>query len=244
MDGTDSSIFPHLPYIFQDVWELGASPETVIDLIKKYFNNYHHLRVLDLGCGKGAVSVKTAKAFHCSCHGIDAVQDFINEANAKAKEFSVDHLCRFEVGDIRSKISALTGYDVIVLDAIGNVFGNCFSTLKKLSGCLKPGGKIIIDDAYIKDESENHPDDFESRISILKQVNDAGMKLIDEVISGKDEISKSEGFIFANLKKRCEELILKYPEQRKLFRDYINKQSEEGEILKSKVICSTMLFGK
>ncbi|HEY7751782.1 MAG TPA: hypothetical protein VH917_05770, partial [Ignavibacteriaceae bacterium] len=65
MDGTDSSIFPHLPYIFQDVWELGASPETVIDLIKKYFNNYHHLRLLDLGCGKGAVSVKTAKAFHC-----------------------------------------------------------------------------------------------------------------------------------------------------------------------------------
>ncbi len=54
MDGSDIELFPFLPYILQDVWEIGADPEAIKKLIKKHCNNLAELKVLDLGCGKGA----------------------------------------------------------------------------------------------------------------------------------------------------------------------------------------------
>ena len=57
MDGTSSNLFPFLPYIFQDLWEIGTSPEIVLTLVKKHTTDYSNLKVLDLGCGKGAVLI-------------------------------------------------------------------------------------------------------------------------------------------------------------------------------------------
>ena len=122
MDGSESKLFPFLPYIFQDLWEIGASPEVIIELVHKHTKNHSDLKVLDLGCGKGAVSIKLANEFKCKCVGIDAVKKFIKEANEKAKEFGVDDFCRFEVADIREKVKELTHFDIIILGAIGPVF--------------------------------------------------------------------------------------------------------------------------
>ncbi|MBU4494246.1 MAG: class I SAM-dependent methyltransferase, partial [Acidobacteria bacterium] len=52
MDGADSNLFPYLPYILQDLWEIGSSPEVIIELIRKHTNDYSSLKILDLGCGK------------------------------------------------------------------------------------------------------------------------------------------------------------------------------------------------
>ena len=52
MDGTDSNLFPYLPYIVQDLWEIGASPDDVLKLIRKHTTNHSNLKVLDLGCGE------------------------------------------------------------------------------------------------------------------------------------------------------------------------------------------------
>ncbi len=98
MDGSDIRIFPYLPYILQDLWELGTIPDTMIKLIKKHFTNYSNQKVLDLGCGKGAVSVKLSQQLKCSCYGIDAIEDFITFAQQKANVYNVDQLCKFEVG--------------------------------------------------------------------------------------------------------------------------------------------------
>ena len=123
MDGSDVELFPFLPYILQDLWEIGTSPQVIMDLVRKHAENHSNLRVLDLGCGKGAVSIKLAKEFNCQCHGIDAVKEFIGEANEKAGEFGVDHLCQFAVADLRETIKALSRFDIIILGSIGPVFG-------------------------------------------------------------------------------------------------------------------------
>ena len=243
MDGTEKDLFPFLPYIFQDVWELGASPEVMIELIQKHFHDYSKLKLIDLVCGKGAVSIKIAKRFKCSCFGIDAVKEFIEEAKNRANDYNVGHLCNFEQGDIRARITELTGYDLVLLGAIGDVFGNYFSTLKKISNCIKPSGKIIIDDAYVEDNSNSFNADFELRSSITMQANKAGMILVDEIVADKSEVKKTEDYIFQKLKFRCEELVEKYPQKRNLFLNYVKNQAEEGEVLKKNVTCSTMLFG-
>ena len=244
MDGTSSNLFPYFPYIFQDLWEIGASPDVIFKLAEKHTTDRSNLRVLDLGCGKGAVLIKLAKEFNCHCHGIDAVKEFIDEAINKAKEFNVEEYCCFECDDIRIRISDLRDYDIIVLGAIGPVFGNYHSTLTKVSKCIKASGLIIIDDGYIDDGSEYSHPLIEKRSMLLNQISDAGMKLIDEIIIDKDEIKESDEYIYRNIKRRCQELIEKHPGKKNLFIDYIRKQQEENEVLESKIICSTMLFGK
>jgi len=244
MDGTDIELFPFIPYILQDSWEIGADPEVIFRLIRKHKKNFSALRLLDLGCGKGAVSVKIAHKLNCFCHGIDALADFIDYAKKKAVEYHVDHLCRFEVDDIRESITKLPLFDIIILGAIGPVFGDYFSTLTKLSACLDPEGIIIIDDGYIENSSDFKHLLILNQEIIHKQIESSGMKLIDEVIIPGNSIKDSDDIVFENLEKRCKELINKFPDKKHLFENYIKKQKEENYILENLVICSTMVIKK
>lgn len=244
MDGSDVALFPFLPYILQDLWEIGASPKVIIGLVRKHTKNYSNLSVLDLGCGKGAVSIKLAKEFNCKCFGIDAIKEFIDEANDKAREFGVDHLCQFAVDDIRERIKVLIRFDIIILGAIGPVFGDYHSTLTILSQCLNKKGMIIIDDGYIENENDYSHPLIQKKEIILQQIKDSGMRIVDEVIIAADKIKDSDDHIFENLKKRCHELIQIHPDKRGLFENYIRKQEVENDVLETKVVCSTMVIRK
>jgi len=244
MDGSDNELFPFLPYILQDIWEIGADPDAIVRLIRKYCNNFTEVKVLDLGCGKGAVSVKLSQKLGCSCHGIDAIHEFVEFAQQKATEYKVNHLCKFEVGDIREKVKELPGYDVVVLGAIGPVFGDYYSTLSTLARCLKDDGIFIIDDGYINDDSDFcHPLMFK-KSEILLQIEKAGMELVENDIMDRDDIVDTDDFIFDFLKKRCQELIEKYPNKQKLFLDYILKQEIENDVLENKVVGTTLVIKK
>ena len=244
MDGSDNELFPFLPYILQDLWEIGADPDTIVSLIKKYSANYTDLNVLDLGCGKGAVSVKISKVLGSKCYGVDAVPEFIEYAKLKALEFQVDHLCTFETGDIREKIKVLSGYDVVILGSIGPVFGDYYQTLTALSGCIKSEGIFIVDDGYIDDESGfTHPLMLK-KSAVLQQIEKAGMELIEEDIIERGRIKESDDFIFNNLERRCIELIKLHPDKKRLFENYIKKQQEENDVLENKAVCSTMAVKK
>ncbi|MDD3051228.1 MAG: hypothetical protein PHR06_08785 [Candidatus Cloacimonetes bacterium] len=35
LDGTDTNLLPYIPYILQDFWEIGSSPQDIIAMIKK-----------------------------------------------------------------------------------------------------------------------------------------------------------------------------------------------------------------
>ena len=228
MDGSDKELFPFLPYILQDIWEIGSDPEAIIKLVGKQFNRHDNLKVLDLGCGKGAVSIKVAHQFRCKCYGIDAIPEFISYAQKKAIEYNVENNCKFEIGDIREIITDLKVFDIIILGAIGPVFGNYYSTLSTLSKHLSYSGIILIDDGYIEDNSDyTHPLMLKKQ-ELLHQINEAGMKLIEDDIIQSDRIKDSDDQIFDNLKKRCMELIEKHPDKKGLFENYINKQLEEN----------------
>lgn len=244
MDGSDKELFPYLPYILQDLWEIGADPDAIIKLIKKYLSNSAELKVLDLGCGKGAVSVKISQECGCSCNGIDAIPEFVEFARHKATELKVNHLCTFETGDIREKVKDLSGYDVVILGAIGPVFGDYFSTLSTLSKCINENGIFIIDDGYINDDSDfSHPLMLKKRC-LLQQIEKAGMELVEDDIIDKEAMINSDNYIIDNLKKRCYELIEKYPDKQKLFLDYIKNQEIENEVLENKIIGTTMVIKK
>lgn len=242
MDCKDRELLPYLPYILQDFWEIGSEPEVMIRLIKKHLQVENTFNVLDLGCGKGAVSVTVAKKFKCECFGIDAIPDFISFSASKADEYGVGNLCKFEVGDIREMVKTLGKYDVIIIGAIGQVFGNYYETLTILNNNLKDEGVFIIDDGYIDDESAFKHDQVYSKSELNRQFTDAGMQLIDEyVASEEDTVVVSYEKDYDNLLKRCEELIELYPDKAEIFSEYSNQQRIEYNNLKNGIRCSTMV---
>ena len=242
MDCTDYEILPYLPYILQDFWEMGSNPDTMVNLIKKHQTNTINIKVLDLGCGKGAVSVNVAKQLHCECYGIDAIPEFINTCVSKADEHGVANLCTFDVGDIREKVKSIGIFDVIILGAIGQVFGNYFETLTLLKNNLKETGIIIIDDGYIEHGCAFKHIHILSKTELKNQITDAGMQLIDEVVASEDDsVAATYDTEHANLWKRCQELSTKYPAKAELFLNYINQQRIEYDNLKNEITCSTMV---
>ena len=89
LDGLEFGLFPYLSYMLQDLWEFGASSEIIIDIIKRHGILNNDSKILDLGCGKGAVLIRLVKKFRCEGHGIDALPDFILHGNGIEQGYSV-----------------------------------------------------------------------------------------------------------------------------------------------------------
>ena len=238
----DLEIIPFLPYIFQDFWELGTPSEIVINLVQRNCKNYSNLNVLDLGCGKGPVSVKLAAALKCNCYGIDGMPEFIAAAKAKACEYGVDTLCRFEVGDIREKIEELDKFDVIILGATGPIFSDYYTALTRLSKLIDDG-IIIIEEGYIDDTSDFQHSSYLPQKELLKQFENAGMELIDEIVCNYGEVADIAKEM-ENLSARCNELKAKYPEKSSLFDSYVQNQASEFDVLENKIGGSIMVLKK
>ncbi len=58
-------------------------------------------RILDLGCGKGAVAIAMARALGCRVTGIDACAPFIEKARERASALGAADRGRFRGGDIQ-----------------------------------------------------------------------------------------------------------------------------------------------
>ena len=229
MEGTDKRLVKYLPYILQDVWEMGSSSEEIIDAIKKHKKDYSGLSVLDLGSGKGAVSVKIASELGCKCFGIDGIEEFVAFSGEKAKEYSVDNICAFEANDIRTRIKTLGKFDIIILGAIGPVLGDYFCTLSQLVHNLNNDGLILIADAYVEAGFQTDYPGVMQINDILDQISKAGMEIVEKITSGENFERKVEYEYdneFQNLEKRCLELVENYPEDKELFFDYIKVQKE------------------
>lgn len=142
LDGNqDAGIYPYLVYLLQDLWELGTPVNGIIDLIKKH--NLHRqgkISVLDLGCGKGAISVNLAREFGFNCYGLDGLPAFVAEASGQAEVYGVQSMCRFGCGDIREFKTGAELYDLVIMGSVGWVCGDPQKTLSLLTYFVKAGG--------------------------------------------------------------------------------------------------------
>lgn len=232
-------LIPYLPFLLQDLWDLGSWPSDIIDMLQKHINEPKLLRVLDLACGKGAVSVQIAKKLGCQVKGIDMMPEFIEYANMKATEYSVTSLCTFEVGDINQTILDDRDYDVVILGAVGDVLGNPEDTLRKLKGTVKSGGYIIVDDAYAKDDT-NHQ--YTSREKWQEYMCELGLKLIDERFASDEDMSDLNNDQQAHILRRANELKLMVPDKAELFDGYIRSQLAECDEIENEITVVAMLM--
>jgi ubiquinone/menaquinone biosynthesis C-methylase UbiE len=239
-----TELIPFLPYLLQDLWELGSSPKEMTRMIKKRLPVSADTKILDLACGKGAVSINIAKNLGFNVYGFDLTPDFIKFAKQKAKELNVESLCHFMLGDANEIVETEKYYDCVIFGAAGNVLGSPRETLNKLQKTVKPKGYLLIDEAYLSDDSSNegikYKYEYLSREKWLRLFEDSGLKLVEEVLPSPEEHDfDSDNKAIAT---RAEELIAKYPVNRAIFEGYVKSQLDECADLENTVVGVTWML--
>ena len=232
-------LIPHLPYLLQDLWEMGSSPKEMLDMITRHMPISGNTRVLDLACGKGPVSIHLARNSGCKVKGIDIIPDFIDFAARKARELGVGDLCEFVVGDITQSVKTEKGYDVVILGAVGDVLGNTEETLTLLKSTVRTGGFILLDDAYGKDATSIQ---YPARDQWLAIFDKTGVRLVAEKVVEDDEVTEVNDEQQAWIVKRANELKEKFPDLGRLFDQYIHSQQAECDELENDILGVTLLL--
>lgn len=246
LDGKTPELYTYLPYLLQDIWEIGSSSEQIIRLIKKnkIHKTYPELKVLDLGCGKGAVSIPVAKAINAKVLGIDGMPQFIEIAKEKSKEWGVEQSCAFTVDDIRIAVGGLKNYNLVVICSVGPVLGNLIETLKVIENSLTPEGYVILDDAYRSQATKIKSSEYLSEKQFFDQIALSNFMMVDSRTYDQKEMEKSDSEIYKKIEIRAKELVEKFPKRKALFESYLRAQREENYILENEVINITLLLKK
>ena len=229
-----TDLLPFLPYLLQDFWELGSDPSIMAELIKEHVGLSKNTAVLDLACGKGAVSVKIAQKLQVRVKGVDLIPEFIDFAEQKAREYGVTDLCDFALGDINEVVAMEKEYDIVILGAVGNALGNPTETLRKLKQTVKTGGYILIDESYLKDD--DGPKDI--RYNNYEYLTGkqwatlfakSGLELVETIFASDLELSENHDSVsgMTAITQRANELIEKHHDKKAMFKGYIRSQQNE-----------------
>jgi cyclopropane fatty-acyl-phospholipid synthase-like methyltransferase len=234
-----TDLIPHLPYLLQDLWELGSSPSEMIGLLSRHATMAEHTRVLDLGCGKGAVSIQVARTFGCRIQGVDILPAFIEYAKEKAAEYGVAHLCDFQAQDVNVTVEWEKDCDVVILGATGDILGEPPVMLRRIKGMIRAGGWILIDDAFCADSREGL---YHTRDQWMHFFQDAGVRLVAEIPANSQATTEDNFRQQACIVRRAEELKAAYPDMAPMFDEYVRSQQAECDEIASELTCVTLLL--
>jgi len=230
--GLSVRLLPYLDELLVDFDELGSDAGLVADWLGRHGIGAG-ARVLDLGCGKGAVAVVLARALGCSVTGIDAFVPFVDEGRRRAETGGVAGLCEFRAGDIRSEAAKETGYDAALFLAVGPVYGGPGETVGVLRRCVRPGGLMVVDDAYLLDRAVDFPG-YEVLLDGVRtraQLASHGDEILAEKLFTRAEAEAQNRRYQARIEERGRRLAARRPDLASDIAAYIEKERRECEII-------------
>jgi ubiquinone/menaquinone biosynthesis C-methylase UbiE len=229
----EKKLLQYMPYLLQDLWAMGCSANQILDLIANLNLPAGSVKVLDLGCGKGALPVQIAAKFGFNVTGVDAMPEFLKFAEEKSVEFKVSSLCTFINEDIQNYVTDSHYFNIVILASLGGIFGSNKQTIEKLRTQVSSGSYIIIDDGYLKKKDALnrkgylHYRNYEETVKEFTSFND---EIISE-ISTKEFSKKINNEYLEAIEKRCTELITQHPQMKNDLKNYLKLQREECKIL-------------
>ena len=231
-------MLPYLPELLEGMWALGSSPDLYVEMLKPLNLPPETTAVVDLGCGKGAVTITLAKELGFKAQGVDLCQPFIEEAKVKAAEYGVDDLCHFRIDDIREFVKEGGDFDVAVYASLGNILGGFDECVKAIRGIVRAGGYIIIDDGFLKHEEPIERQGYEyyySRQETVRLLTSQGDEIIEERIYSDEATKAINDEYMEIIRRNSERLIEKYPQNRESFEWYIRNQEQMCEVIEVKM---------
>lgn len=184
-----------VPRLFDGLWALGSSPRAIANWLGDAgIGPGHH--VLDLACGKGAVSVELARRLGCRTRGIDAFEPFLRDARSLAAARGVERLCRFEHGDVRAfrpprRAAAAIMVGLLPID----------EACPLLRGHVPPGGLYLVDDCVSVGPGPIAPDAPYTRAEARALIEDLGDRVIRQRVWTTAQSASAELRIFEHLER-------------------------------------------
>ena len=241
----DPSILHLVPELLTDVWALGSDPERVIRQLQPA-GLAPGARVLDLGCGKGAVSLAVAEAFAAKVDGTDAFAPFVADAVRRAEAVGLAGECCFWCEDLRTTAAVARGYDAVLYISVGNVFGGPQDTVAALRRTVRPGGLMVFDDGYLAsgDRGIAFPGygHMLSRRRTINGLTTFGDRLVDERLIPPDELAAQNRVIMQVIEVRAAALATRFPQHAAALAAYVAKEKAECEVLDNRVQCATWII--
>ena len=244
LDATPDLV-PHLAELLADLWELGSSPPLIASWLGELGLPPGTTRVLDLGCGKGAVSLTLARDLGFHVHGVDLYEPFDREARHRAAEWGLTSLCRFEGGDLREVVRTAEGYDVVVYASVG-ALGRLDDCVRALRGCVRGGGYLLIENGYLAPGaapaagSGNLADHDESH----RRLTAHGDALLREQALDPAEMRAIDERYIRSISARAEALAKARPADADLVRGYVERQRGAASAWERSSVSATWLLQK
>ncbi|MBU0509359.1 class I SAM-dependent methyltransferase [bacterium] len=240
----DPALLPFLPYLLQDIEELGGMTTYLYSVLASP-ELPSGSTVLDLGCGKGVISCEIAKRFGWSVHGVDLFDPFIENARQRARDKGVESLCRFEHGNARDAVKNVSPVDVLVLFSVGRLFGTIHDTVGELRKAVKPQGHLAIEEMYLAPGVTGPTrlyGECLDKDTTLRQLTAHGDRIVDWREYPPAEIAGWNKWALQCMEQRTGELLKEHPELECLLHDYNEMQRQCCEVLDTELIGGVWLL--
>jgi len=239
----DVRLLPLLPELLADLQGLGSRPDEIAEVLRAA-GAPDGASVLDLGCGKGAVSVALAERLGARVVGVDAFPPFLEAARALASERGFAHLCTFRDGDILEVLRGHAAHDVVLLVSVGPLLGDHRRTLEGLRRQVRPGGLVLIADGFLAEGVWALPgyEGCSSRADTLSQLAAFGDVLVREAVTPPAETRATNDRYTALIRGRAERLRHLHPDLAGLVGAYVARQEHEVEQIERGFVCATWVL--
>lgn len=232
----NDELLPFIPYLLQDLRELGSRPELQIKLLKN--TQRTKFNAIDLGCGKGACLIELLKHFKGQGLGVDLQPEFIHSAREQAISEKLQDRLEFKVEDLCATLEKESGFDLVIYGMDSNILGAPQDCFTKLGSILCPDGLLLVEaSCYI----ENMVEEVPGCDQLERALQSAGFTLIERVEWQLKDLKMLNALIYSKIQYRVEELCKKYSEKKPLFLSYLKSQRDENELLENHLRTSTYL---
>lgn len=229
-------LLPHLPYLLQDLPSLSGAEDDVVEVLSEVgFPSGG--TVLDLGCGRGDIAIRVARALGAEVTGVDGHPPFIEIARESAQQARLQQRCRFIAADLRKSLAKPARFDAVLMIAVGSVLGDCVKTMSMLRAAVRDGGWIVIDDAYLED---GVPPSADYEDYLEREAMEAGLTHFGDAIVAR-RIRSPSGRLFnalalETIPKRATALVELHPELKEAINQYVARQIEEVALMDGPVV--------
>ena len=241
---TTPDLLPFIPELVADLWALGSSVGVIVDLLRPLGLPAKTTRMVDLGCGKGAVALTLAKELGFQALGVDFFEPFVREARERAEELGIASRCQFICEDIRNALPEVRDYDVVIYSSV-SVLGRLDECVAKLGKCVHSGGHMLIGNAFLTDTGRVESPWYEhcgTHNETLGRLTAQGDTLLREVIIPKEDAQAINREYIELIRRRAEKIAKLHPEVADSLYGYVEKQERESEIMERTVTSAVWLL--
>lgn len=214
------SLIPVLPGLFDGLDGLGCMPDVTARLLAAAGIGPRS-RVIDLGCGKGAVAVALARRTGCRVLGLDACADFIEAARQLAERRDVARLCQFRVGDVHRPPRVRGGFEAGLMIGV--------RPLEEAAAILRPlvksGGVYVIDDV-IRVRGRRMPPGVHAldRAEARHLLTATGDELVAEYVPTPARVAAMNRTLHRRIAANVKKIIVENPGLRPALDGYLRRQ--------------------